>query len=108
MFGRKKKAAQHTLEDRELVADNAQKIDALKVLAEGNEEFLKTLTELQEKLKYLIPSDEPKVYDADKKIGNLLGDLRIALTKSDGEDNKKTASLLADVKLAIVDRNGKL
>lgn len=107
MFG-KKKIAQKTMEDRELVAVNAKKVEALKVLAEGNEEMLEQLAAVQEKLKYLIPSEESKVCDADKKIGNLLGDLRIALVKSEGEVTAKATDILADIKLAIADRNTKL
>lgn len=105
---RKKTDAEKTIDDRELVATNSAAMDALVVLAQDNDEMIGELKELQEKLKYLIPSDEPKIYDADKKIKHLIGDMRIALTKSDGEESKKTESILLDLKLAVADRNTKL
>ena len=93
--------AQKTLNDREL-------IDALIVLSQGNEELIGELRDLQNELKYLKPSSLPKVIDFDKAIKNKLGDLRIALTKSDGEANKKTKEAIMDIKLAVADRNAKL
>lgn len=105
---RKKTEAEKTLDDRELVAANSKAVEALIVLAKDNEEIATELKDLQEKLKYLIPSDDPKVTDYDKKIKNLIGDMRIALTKSDGEESKKTENILTDLKLAVADRNAKL
>ena len=78
IFKKRKSVAEKTLDDRELVATNSKAMDALVVT------------------------------DCDKKIKNLIGDMRIALTKSDGEDSKKTDELLTDLKLAIADRNTKV
>lgn len=100
--------AQKTLNDRELIAENAKSIDALIVLSQDNEELIGELLDLQNELKYLKPSSLPKVIDFDKAIKNKLGDLRIALTKSDGEANKKTREAIMDIKLAVADRNAKL
>ncbi len=104
-FFRKKKTADKVKDDRELVEANSKAIDALVILAEGNGEIIEELKELQIKLKYLIPSVNPKVVDCDKSIKNKIGDLRIALTKSDGETSKKAKNILTDIKLAIADRN---
>lgn len=105
MFFRKKKSADKVKDDRELVEANSKAIDALVVLADGNDAIVSELKELQQKLKYLIPSLNSKVIDCDKLIRNIIGDLRIALTKSDGETTKKAADILTDIKLAIADRN---
>lgn len=107
-FFRKKKAAVKNSEDREIIEHNSKAIDALLVLAEENDEFKGELLELQEKLKYLVPSADSKVIDGDKKIRNLIGDLRIALTKSDGEDSKKTSRYFQEIKMAVADRNARL
>ncbi len=107
-FFRKKKVADKVKEDRELVGANSKSIEALIILAKDNVVIVNELQGLQEKLKYLIPSDNSKVVDYDKKIKNLIGDLRIVLTKSDGEANKKATDLLTEIKLAIADRNTKL
>ena len=100
-------AADVAKDDRELIATNAKSIEALIVLSEDNDEVIDELKDLQEKIKYLMPSTDAKVVDYDKKIKNLIGDLRIALTKSDGEETKKTTGIITDIKLAIADRNTK-
>lgn len=107
-FFRKKKVADKVKEDRELIESNSKAIDALFILAKDNVVIVNILQEVQEKLKYLIPSDKPKVSDYDKSIKNKIGDLRIILTKYDGEETKKAMNILTDIKLAIADRNAKL
>lgn len=106
-FFKKKKPADKVAENRELIETNSKAVEALLVLAQ-DEQTAATLRELQEKLKYLIPSEDAKVTDCDKTIRNKIGDLRIALTKSDGEASKKTAELITEIKLTIADRNTKL
>ena len=91
-------------EDRDLIAANSRAVEALLVLAENNEEFKKELRELQEQIKYLVPSPKEEVLEFDKKIRNLIGDMKIALTKTDGEDDKKTENLLKQIKLTMADR----
>lgn len=94
-------------EDRDLIAANAASVEALLVLAENNAELIAELKELQEKIKYLMPSVKDDVFELDKKITNLIGDLRIALTKTDGEEDKKTENLIKQIKLTIADRGVK-
>ena len=105
---RKKKPAEQTKADRELIEDNSKAIDVLIVLAQSNTELIGTLKELQEKLKYLIPSENPKVMDADKAIKNKIDDLRIALNRTDDGQSKKSAGLLTDIQCLIAERNTKL
>lgn len=105
---RRKKVADKVKEDRELVETNGKAIEALVVLAGDNAELVGELRDLQEKLKYLIPAEDSKVVDYDKKIRNLIDDLRILFVKSDGESTKKAKNILMDIKLAIADRNTKL
>lgn len=107
-FFRKKKAAVKVKEDRELVEANSKAIEALIILAQNDDVIVNELKGVQEKLKYLVPSDNSKVFDYDKSIKNKIGDLRIVLTKSDGEVTKKANDILTDIKLAIADRNTRL
>lgn len=104
---KKKTEAQKTIDDRELVATNSASFEALIVLAQENEELITEMNALQEQLKYLVPVEDAKVADYDKKIKNLIGDLRIALTKSEGEETNKTKDILLDLKLAVADRKTK-
>lgn len=64
-FFRKKKVAEKVKEDRELVEGNSKAIEALIILANNNDVVINELQGLQEKLKYLIPSDNSKVVDYD-------------------------------------------
>lgn len=106
-FG-KKKVADKTKADRELIETNSKAIDTLIVLAKSNDELIASLRELQEKLKYLVPTDNSKVVDYDKTIKNKIDDLRIALSKGDSADSRKVSNLVADINCAISDRNTRL
>ena len=107
-FFRKKRVSEKVATDRDLVSANERAVEALLVLAENNEQLQGELKALKEKLKYLTPSEEGKILDFDKKIKNLIEDMRIALVKADGETNKKVENALTQIKLAIADRNAKM
>lgn len=108
MFFRQKKASVKVGNDRELISENEKSIDALMILAKNNESLVQQLRGIKEKIKYLIPSENGKVYDFDKKIKNLIGDARIALVKADGKASEKVENVLSQIELAISDRNVKL
>lgn len=108
MFGRKKSTSEKVGLNRELISENEKSIDALILLAGENEKLVEELKEIKEKIKYLIPSENPKVVEYDTKIKNFIEDMRIALVKADGEVDKKINSILMQIKLAIADRNTKL
>ena len=105
---RKNKKADKAHDDKELISENERAVDALIVLADKNDEIVDEFRALKEKIKYLIASENDKVYDYDKKIRNLIDDLRIVLVKRDGEMNEKAQKLVTQIKLAIADRNAKL
>lgn len=108
MFFFKKKASEKTHEDKELIEQNYKSVESLIVLAENNPSLTEQLKELQEKLKYFIASEAKEIQNYDKKIKDLIGDMRIALTKGDGETTKKAENLLTQIKLTIADRNSKM
>ena len=107
IFGKKKMSVK-VRNDRELIGENEKAVDALIILAGDNESLVQQLQEIKEKIKYLLPSEDGKVYDFDKKIKNLIEDTRIALVKADGEASKKVDNALLQIKLVISDRNAKL
>lgn len=105
---RKKSKSDSVKENRELIESNEKAIESLIVLIRNNEEFSKELRQTQEKIKYLTPSSDSKVVDYDKKIKNLIEDLRIVLVKADdGETPQKANAILTQIKLAIADRSAK-
>ena len=103
----KHKSVDDVKKDKQLIGECANAIDALLVLAEqSQDENIKSeFKGIQEKIKYLIASDNDKVYDYDKKIKNLIDDLRIVLVKNDSELNAKANKIITQIKLAIADRN---
>ena len=113
MCFRRKKVSEKVYDNRELISHNERAVAALIVLAGDDEELVTEFRKLQEKIKYLTPSNNSKVVDCDKKIKNLIEDLRIVLVKadkkSDGESfPAKASSLLQQIKLAIADRNARI
>ncbi len=104
LFFKKKKAAEANRQDYDLVEVNAKTVEVLIAQTE-DENFRTALRDLQEELKYLMPSAKSKVYDCDKKIKNLLEDLKIALIKCKDETaNEKAQGLLKDIHIAIAER----
>lgn len=107
LFG-KKKASVKIGNDRELINENTKSFDALIILAEGNEVLVQQLKEIQEKIKYLIPSDDDMIAYFDKKIKKLIDEARSALARADGETSRRVENALTQIKLTISDRNAKL
>jgi len=107
-FFKKKSIADKVENDRELIAYNSTAIEAAIVLAKDDESVINSLKELQEKLKYLKPSENSQVIRNDKEITKLINDLRVALSQQNAEVNKKTEEFIKSIKLAIVDRNARL
>lgn len=106
LFKKKKSDKAVVMDSREIVNANAQSVEVLLVLANGKEELVSELKSLQEKLKYLSPSKEEKVQAIDGKIKNLLGDLKIELTKTKGQEGSgKAGKYLEDVRLLVAERS---
>ena len=104
-FFKKKKNSEKVKQDRDLISENEKAIDALIVLAVNNSDIINEFKDIKEKIKYLIPSEKDNVRDYDKKIKNLIADLRIVLVKNDSELTIKANKILTQIKLAIADRN---
>lgn len=110
MWFKKKKVSEKVQDDRELISLNERSIEALIVLAKNREDLIKELRQLQEKLKYLTPSNDAKVSDYDKKIKALIEDLRILLVKADDEKElpPKVEGTIQQIRLMMADRNAKI
>lgn len=108
-FFKKKTNADIVKENRELISRNERQIETLMVLAGENKEFIKTLSLLQEKIRYLTPSEKESVTDYDKRIEDLIGDLKIELTKAAGEEvPQKANNLISQINLCIAERNANI
>lgn len=103
LFFKKKTAAEKTAQDRELVAKNSHAIDALIALSTDGA-LTDKLEGLRHTLKYLIPFEDGDVKNSDKRIGELVDDLRIELNKTSGAASAKTEKLVKDIEVAIASR----
>lgn len=103
-----KKNNDRILNDKNLIEESEKAIDTLMILGEDDENLISNLKVIKEKVKYLAPSDDEKIYEFDKRIKNLIEDMRIALVKADRESIKKIKQILAELRIAIVDRNSRI
>lgn len=102
---RKRGVDESVLESRDEVNENARAVQVLKVLAEGKPEVEQKLDELYDKLLYLTPSAEEEVAVIDEKIKNALGDIKIELTKTRGDEGcGKAEKYIEDIKVMIAER----
>lgn len=102
----RKKDSLKTSEDGELIDHNYKSIDSILALVNNNETIKKELTEIREKLRFLIPSPKSEIYKFDKKIQDEIGEMRIACVKE--KDSEKITEYMAQIKLLIADRNAKI
>ena len=108
-FFRKKTEADTVKKNRDQISFNEKQIETLIVLAGGNEDYIKSLRATKEKIKYLTPSAVGKVADYDKKIKDLIDDLKIVLTKAAGEEiPQKANNLLTQINVYIAERNANI
>ena len=102
---RKRGVDESVLESRDEVNENARTVQVLKVLAEGKPEVEQKLDGLYDKLLYLTPSAEEEVAVIDEKIKNALGDIKIELTKTRGDEGcGKAEKYIEDIKVMIAER----
>ena len=108
-FRKKKTVKEKVVNDIDLIKANTQAVDVLLVYAQGQEGLTKKLLELQEKIKYLNPSEEEKIHHLDKKIGDKLGDAKIALSKFSQKGNfEGWERVTAELEIAVAERKAKL
>ncbi len=101
LFSKKSNATKNA-EDRSLIEKNGKSMEALLILCK-NEALGVQLKTLKEEVTYLTPSTLDKVLDCDKKIKELIGDIKIALTKNGGTDTK-AEGLVNDLRLKLAER----
>lgn len=101
---KKKTEAEIVAEDRKLIETNSKTVGKLTMLANDNEELISKLKDLQEKLKYLKPVKSEEAMEADRKIANKIDDLKIELSRFNGDTSYRIGSLISDILLLLVNR----
>ena len=101
---RRKNLTENNKKDREMISLNEKSFETLLILAK-EDEFKDKIRAVQNKVKYLIPSTNDKVFNYDKKIKEAIGDLKISLTKDGSvETNNKLEKLLQEIEILIAER----
>ncbi len=95
---------------KELLAESRELVDAnarvLSVCVELADDALREKVErAYDAVRYMIPTDVAGATQADKKIGALAGDLKIALSKGNDRGVLRAEDLLRDIDIAVAERN---
>ncbi|MDE7257369.1 MAG: hypothetical protein K2N50_05390 [Clostridia bacterium] len=110
---KKKKEPQH-VNDRELIAENCKSVNSMLILAGATSNIAVALKNLQEKLKYLVPSEKIDVIEYDEVIKTKLCSLEAFLKKSynglsspdtDSATESETARRITEIEVIVADRN---
>ncbi len=105
MCFKKRNKSKLIAQDRELIELNANAVDTLIVLAGENEEIIGALKDIQNKLRYLIASDNTKVYKLDEIIKNQLQDMKLYLNKPKKVEIEGVKDYIREIEVSIVSRN---
>lgn len=102
---RKRDKSSISAEDRELIENNANAVNTLIVMAKENADVIDALKQLQNKLRYLIASDNQKALKIDGVIQNQLQDMKIYLNKAKTLDLSVIEDSVREIEISIVSRN---
>ncbi|MCM1368060.1 MAG: hypothetical protein NC184_04540 [Roseburia sp.] len=90
-------------ESREFVENNARVLGVCAEIAEG--ELKDKTAKVYDAVKYMLPTTSAGAAQADKKIGALAGDLKIALSKGKERSLVQAEDILKDINAAVAERN---
>lgn len=90
-------------ESRELIDSNARTLSVCVELAEG--ELREPVERAYDAVRYMIPTTSAGATQADKKIGALAGDLKIALSKGKDRALAQAEDILKELRAATAERN---
>ncbi len=109
LFSKKSKRSDDTLKDNKKTIDyNAALIDVLIVMVD-DESIKAKFEEIKHNMLYLETSYNDKVIQADKKIGDMIGDIKVAINKAQKtNDYAETNSLINKLEQLIAERNAYL
>lgn len=103
---KKKSKTEVILDNRKILFANLTELEALSILALDNSVISTLFSDCIEELKYATPSSRDDVKEEDKRIANLLGDLKIVVNKlNKGRGEEDTQKLLLEIKQRIAIRN---
>ena len=90
-------------DSRAMVEDNARVLSVCVTLAEGG--LKDSVDKLYDAVRYMLPTTDVGAMQADKKIGALAGDLKIALSKGKERALLQAEDIVKDLNIAIAERN---
>ena len=102
-FLTKKKKSENKPDDRSLIEQNSKAVNIIIAIAD-NDDVKERLCALREKIKYLIPTNNYAVYEADSFMSQLLHEFRIKLSASP-HDLEIADNYIKQISIAIESRN---
>ncbi len=90
-------------DNREMIEDNARVLSVCVELAEG--ELKDSVEKVYDAVRFMTPTTAVGASQADKKIGALAGDLKIALSKGKERALLQAEDIIKDLNVAIAERN---
>lgn len=102
---RKRKGEEKMRYNAKNMQNLAAQVDVLLEMC-TNEEIDAKLLKLKDDIAFSNPSEKDDVLKCEKKIENLLGDLKIKI--SAGKDSEKINGVIDEIKIALAERNSKL
>ena len=90
-------------DSREIVEANARVLSVCVELAEGS--LHEAVERVYDAVRYMIPTAAAGAMQADKKIGALAGDLKIALSKGKDRALSQAEEIIKNINVAIAERN---
>jgi len=105
LFGKKKSQDTQVLDNKQNIQELAGSFDSL-MIGVQDAGLKQRLADVQEKVKYFNPTNNVKALDIDKKIARLVGDIKIALSKTMEEEKKveKISSIILEIEMLVPDR----
>ncbi len=90
-------------ESREYIESNTRTLSVCVELADG--ELKDATSRMYDAVRYMTPTTAAGATQADKKIGALSGDLKIALSKGNDRSLVQAEDIIKDLNAAIAERN---
>ena len=105
-FKKKVKVSDENIQQNKYAIEElAGSIDSI-VAGMENEEFIKRMRDIQEKIKYFNPTCDQRALDLDKKIADLIGDIKIEVVKNKEESaQEKIGGMITRIEMLVPDRN---
>ena len=106
IFGKKRTGDEAVLWNKEQIEKNVRALEVILVQLEGKKAITDKLKDLIESYKYVSPLGTQTAAKADRRIADLIDDIRIAAVKAmKSDDFGEAENLIGKIKVLTAERN---